>query len=271
MLMSIQSLKQSLAGSIGVAAMCCAMTSSSWATGLGWVPTEWEAGGMVLTAPTYEGSRKQRVIGVPLLFPSGTEGGGRVQFKGPEDVRFKLLSLYGFQVGPVAGWRFGREEDDGVRLRGLGDVDGGLVLGAYAAYSAGVLTAYASYGHQATGDETGGQLRFGLEAQALNTRSLTVTALVGATWADDDYMGAFFGVTPGQSVRSGLAAYRAEAGIKDVHVGFSATMPLADRWSLRLMGRYSHLVGDVADSPVVEREGQWSGGLGLTYRFSIGR
>lgn len=269
--MSSSELKKQLVGSVSSIVLICATTSGLQATGLGWLPTEWEAGGMVLTGPKYEGSRNQRVIAVPLVFPSGTDGNGRIQFKGPEDVRLRLLSLYGFHAGPVAGWRFGRDEDDGRLLRRLRDVDGGLVLGAYASYTAGILTAFASYGHQATGDETGGLLRFGLEAQAINTRSLTVTALVGATWADDDYMSAFFGVTPGQAAQSGRVAYRAEAGIKDVHVGFSATMPIADRWSLRLLGRYSHLVGDAVDSPVVEREGQWSGGIGLTYRFSIAR
>jgi outer membrane protein len=269
--MQMPSLKQRLVSTVGVAALCFASGSVAQATGLGWLPTEWEAGGMVLTTPKYEGARNQRIIGVPLLFPSGTDSNGRIQFKGPEDVRLRLLSAYGFHAGPVAGWRFGRDESDGRLLRGMGDVDGGLVLGGYAAYTAGILTAFASYGHQATGDDTGGVLRFGLEAQVINTRSLSLTLLGGASWADDDYMSAFFGVSPGQAARSGLAAYRAEAGIKDVHVGFSASMPIAERWSLRLLGRYSHLVGDAVDSPVVEREGQWTGGIGLTYRFSLPR
>jgi outer membrane scaffolding protein for murein synthesis (MipA/OmpV family) len=243
-----------------------------FAQGLGgWaVPNQWQVGGMVLAVPTYEGSKSHRAIGFPVVAPAGG-GESRVDVKGADDVRLRLASLHGLEVGPVAGWRFGRDEDDGTRLRGLGDIDGGLALGGYAAYRLGTLAAFASYSHQVTGDETGGLLRFGLESRVPALRWLTLTAMAGATWANDDYMQTYFGVTSAQAARSGLSAYQASAGIKDVHLGLTAEMPLAEAWTLRLMGRYAHLVGEAADSPVVEQAGQLSGGVGLTYRFSLGR
>ena len=236
-----------------------------------WIPSQWEAGGMVITTPLYEGSRSNRVIGVPVIFPSIAPDalGGTVQFKGIDDVRLRLVTFKGFEAGPVAGYRFGREEDDARRLRGLGDVDGGLVLGGYAAYRLGSVTAFASYNHQATGEETGGLLKLGVEGRAQVQPGLLLTAIAGTTWSSSDYMRAYFGVTAAQSARSGLAAYRPEAGIKDVFVGLGAEVHLSESWRLRASTRYSHLVGDAADSPIVEREGQWSGMLGLTYRLSI--
>jgi outer membrane protein len=65
--------------------------------------------------------------------------------------------------------------------------------------------------------------------------------------------------------------YDIDSGFKDVFLGVAASVPLGDRWSLKLAGRYAHLLGDAADSPIVEAESQWSGGVGLTYRFSTGR
>jgi outer membrane protein len=238
--------------------------------GLPALPTTWDVGGLVITAPKYEGSSKHRVMGIPIAIPAGT-GDGRLQFKAPDDVRLRLVSLHGFEFGPVAGWRFGRDEDDGNRLRGLGDVDGGLVLGGYAAWRFGPLAAFASYNHQVMSDDTGGLLRFGLEANSSLPGRISLTTTVGATWASEDYMQAFFGVSAFQATRSGLGFYRPEAGIKDVFAGLSAELPLNDRWTLRAFGRYAHLVGDAASSPIVEREGQLSGGLGLTYRVSFGR
>ncbi|MEM9355797.1 MAG: MipA/OmpV family protein [Pseudomonadota bacterium] len=41
-----------------------------------------------------------------------------------------------------------------------------------------------------------------------------------------------------------------------------------ERWSLKLNGRYSRLVGDAADSPVIETEDQFSGSANITYKFS---
>lgn len=35
-----------------------------------------------------------------------------------------------------------------------------------------------------------------------------------------------------------------------------------------LMGRYARLIGDAADSPVIETENQLYGGVGLSYKFS---
>jgi outer membrane scaffolding protein for murein synthesis (MipA/OmpV family) len=49
----------------------------------------------------------------------------------------------------------------------------------------------------------------------------------------------------------------------------SSDIALDQRWTLKLTGRYSHLVGDAADSPIVETESQFYGGVGLTYRFDV--
>jgi outer membrane protein len=234
------------------------------ATGLfGSGPMELQAGGMVIVTPKYEGSKDYEVIGVPLVAPAGSSEFGFIQFRGPEDIRLRVINWNGFEAGPLTGWRFDRDEDDASRLDGLGDVDGGLVVGGYAAYRFGIITPFASYSHQVTGDDTGGLLRFGAEAPVGIVGGVKMTGQVGATWADDDYMDAFF-----SDPRVG---YEAEAGIKDVYIGLNADVPLSDRWNLKLIGQYSRLVGDAADSPIVESENQFFGGLGLTYRFTIDR
>lgn len=235
-----------------------------------------QVGGIVIVAPEYEGSKHYRVIGAPIVAPAGRIGdgdGGLVQFRGPSDIRFRLFNQGGFEFGPVAGYRFGRDEDDGDLLGGLGDVDGGLVLGGFAAYRFGFARAFASYQHQVTGDDTGGVLDFGVEATVPVSERFAMRGTVGATWASDDYNTAFFGISRLQEARSrtGLDFYDADAGIKDVYLALSADVALGADWTLKLMGRYSRLVGDAVDSPVVETENQFMGGLGLTYRFPLDR
>ena len=68
-----------------------------------------------------------------------------------------------------------------------------------------------------------------------------------------------------------MQEYDAESEVKDVYIGLNADVPLTDVWSLKLTGQYSRLLGDAADSPIVETENQFFGGLGLTYRFTIDR
>jgi len=226
-------------------------------------------GALAIVAPKYEGSSDYRVLGVPIIAPSFGRGEGRVQVKGVDDVRFRLFEHSGFEAGPLVGWRFGREEDDGDRLRGLGDVDGGLVIGGYMAYRIGMLKPFLSYHHQVTGDDTSGVLRLGTEARFDLAPGVEVVGTVGASYADDDYMRAYFGVSGAQSAASvaGLGVYSAEAGFKDVFVGASAKVALSELWTLHLAARYAHLIGDAGDSPIVESEHQWTGGVGVSYRF----
>ena len=251
-----------------------AIASGSGAGG-GVVPSAVSVGGLALVAPRYEGSKEYRVIGIPIAFPSGSGlgGSGLVQFRGPEDLRLRLVDVGSLEAGPLAGWRFGRDEEDARRLRGLGDVDGGLVAGAYAALRLGALSPFVSYHRQLTGDETGALVRFGIESRIPLTTRASLLVSAGATYADKDYMASYFSVTGAQSVASlsRLPAFDTGAGIKDVHVGASGDLPLGADWTLRLTGRYSRLVGDAADSPVVESRDQLFGGLGLTYRFDLPR
>lgn len=233
-------------------------------------PWDLQVGGMVFVAPKFEGSKDYQVMGFPFIAPVG--GSGLVQFRGPDDLRFRLINTNGFEAGPLIGWRFGRDDTDSFRLRGLGDVDGGLVLGGYAGYRSGPLMPFVSYHHQVTGDDSGGVVRFGAELASKLPAGISLTTTLGASYASSDYMDAYFSVTPGQSLASvaRLSAYDADAGIKDVYLGFSADVPLAERWTLKLNARYSRLLGDAADSPIVESENQFSGGLGVTYRFGAG-
>jgi MipA family protein len=239
----------------------------------GFFGAEWQAGGFVFVAPKYEGAKDYEVLGAPFIAPAGLDGTGRVQFRGPDDLRFRAIEFNGFEAGPLIGWRFDRDDNDAARLRGLGDVDGGFVAGAYAAYRLGPISPFVSYHHQLSGDDTGALIRFGAETRVPVSGGISVLATVGASYADDDYMESFFSVTAAQSAASvaGLGAYDAEAGIKDVYLGLTSDIPLTDVWTLKLSGRYSRLVGDAADSPIVESEDQFFGGLGLTYRFGAGR
>jgi MipA family protein len=231
----------------------------------------WQVGGFVFVSPKFEGASSYEVTGFPFVAPAGLGQDGLVQIKGADDVRFRLLRLDGFELGPLAGYRFGRDDEDAAHLRGLGDVDGGLVVGGFAAYRMGSLAVSASYHHQATGDETGGLIRLNGEVVSRPAAGLKLTTDVGANYATDEYMTSFFGVSPAQASASGLPVFDPSAGFKDVYAGVTAAIDLDERWSLTLTGRYSHLIGDAADSPIVESESQFFGGVGASYKFSLGR
>lgn len=229
-----------------------------------------KVGGILVVMPKYEGSDEYEVLGFPYILPTFSGGGpgffSRVDARGLDDVRFNLIDRNGFIAGPLGGYAFGREEDDGDLLDGLGDIDGGVVVGGFVGYRIGGVLFDASY-HQFFDDSEGYQIRFGAEIERRISERMTLTGRVGATYADENYMQTYFGVSGGQALSSGLDAHDADAGFKDVHVQVGIKADLDDRWSARASVGYSHLLGDAGDSPVVESEDQFTGLVGLSYKF----
>lgn len=217
----------------------------------------WQVGGFVYVSPSFEGSKSYEAIAFPFVAPAGIGNEGFIQLRGADDLRLRLLQSGGFEFGPLTGYRFGRDGEDVSNVPNLDDVDGGLVLGGFAAYRTGSLAFSVSYHHQVTGDDTGGLARFEVEHTRRLTPTIKLTTGIGTNYADDDYMTAFF-AAPG---------FEPDAGFKDIFVGATATLDLSDRWTLHLIGRYAHLIGDAADSPIVETESQLYGGLALSYKF----
>ncbi len=232
------------------------------------------AGAVGIVSPRYEGSKSYKVIGFPLLYPRFTGGGAstftkRVSFKGADDLRYKLFDTGNFEAGPIVGYRSGRDADDGVLLGGLGDIDASAVLGGYASYSLDYITFDASIGTGVFGDANGFQARFAAETDYELTPELKLTARFGTTVSSDEYMDTFFGVTPAQAAAStaGLPVYDPDTGFKDVFVQIGTEYRFNENWRFGLGVKYSRLVGDAEDSPVIETKNQFSGSLRLVYDF----
>ena len=80
-------------------------------------------------------------------------------------------------------------------------------------------------------------------------------------------MESFFGVSSKQSANSGLKRYDADAGIKDIKLGLSTGYKITNRWRVGGMVEYKRMVGDAADSPIVEDKNQFVAGIGISYHF----
>ena len=92
---------------------------------------------------------------------------------------------------------------------------------------------------------------------------------VRTTYADDDYMDTYFGVSGSDSARSGLKQYSADGGMKDVGVSVTANYAMTKSWGITGVVSYSKLLNDAKDSPLVDDEGddnQLGAVLAITYR-----
>lgn len=92
-------------------------------------------------------------------------------------------------------------------------------------------------------------------------------------WADNDYMDAYYGVTPAVAATTGLTAFDPGGGIHAVGATAGMRLDVGGGFAIHGYARYDRLMNDAADSPIVTSLGsrhQWGGGLGLSYSFRVG-
>lgn len=224
-------------------------------------------GGGGLLSPDYDGSDDYEVRALPYVSAKYSDW---LSFSVPDGLKLTAINENGFRAGVLASYRFDRDEDDNVALRGLGDIDGTVELGGFAEYKFDALKLGLDV-RQGLSDDTG----------LLATLSLRHESRIGParisigpqmTWGDDEYMQTYFGITPAQAAAStlGYAPYVAESGIRSYGLGFSAFTPVSDNWAITVIAGVSQITGDAADSPLVADEGsdtQYVVGVFAGYSF----
>ncbi|WP_084536834.1 MipA/OmpV family protein [Azospirillum halopraeferens] len=237
-------------------------------------PGDWSftVGAGALYIPDYEGSDEFEVLPLPIVEVSWRDRVRLTTIGGPGLYATPFVTD-GLRFDLGVRYEFGRKEDDNDALKGLGDLDVGAVGVVRLGYAVGPVDLGLVVARDITGDRKG--LTATLEAEYAidlfgGRGRLGVTSYV--TWADDEYMGNTFGVTAAQAARSArrYTRYDAAAGVKDAGVAVALAYKLTD--SIQAIGGvgYGRLLGDAADSPLVDREGsadQFMAQVGVSYRW----
>ncbi|MFB9948963.1 MipA/OmpV family protein [Rhizobium puerariae] len=219
-------------------------------------------GAGVMYAPKYEGSDEFEFVPIPMI--SATFGRLTID---PGGLSIDVLEANGFKVTVKGGYELGggRDEDDSKHLRGLGDIDAGGVVGTKISYETGPLEFYASV-DKTIGGSDGLVGQVGANISHHYDRFI-FSAGASATFADDNHMESYFGVTAAQSARSGLRQYEAGAGLKRFDIEASVTYMATEHWLVRGQAGVGFLTGDAKDSPIVQDDVQPSAMLMVGYKF----
>ena len=186
-----------------------------------------------------------------------------------------VIASRAFDAGPILRYNFGRNGSNigNPQIKALPDIDGGIELGGYAQlnFPVGGFKTFVAPRISVVQGVSGGASGTVVEGSLGLTRlqdDWVFGARVSATYANDTYMNAQFGV--GAASPSGLAAFNASAGIKDVGVSVFANYKINDRVSATGVAGYKRLTGDAANSPIVTVAGNKNQAflaLGLSYTF----
>lgn len=220
--------------------------------------------------PEYEGSASYVLL--PYIEGRLNYENYYARFEGGA-LRFNVLDSEDFHLGPLIGFRRGRGNvDSPVRFfKHLDDTEtaGGFIEWEHVAKdprSGETVTVMAD--NAVYGEKGGWQIvtRATVRRPIEAVNPGFIVSLTGdLSWVSRPYARMYFGVTPANSVASGLPAYTPGDGFSRVGAALSLDQFLSRHFSVGVRGYYARLVGPAADSPVTEDSNQYFAGIVAGY------
>jgi MipA family protein len=215
----------------------------------------------VLSMRSYEGSPNTRTLVAPdLTLTYRTREWGTVEF-GQRGLLWNAIEASQFRFGLVAQFDLGRKDKNpsaldptpgDKRLAGMGSVKSSTEVGVGIGYGPVSLAARQSLRERGP---KGAQVDLTAEFPWSLTDRFNLQVAVGATWANREYMQAYFGVTPAQASATSFSVYTPKSGLRKVEVSVGAEYAVAPNWTLQAHLAISHLGEVAAKSPLVGRLG----------------
>ena len=232
----------------------------------------------VSMSPDYEGSDDTEAG--PALFGSYQWDSGRyVALGGTSEagkalrVKANLLSdaqSQTWELGPVLQYRMERDDVDNSRVDRMKKVDSATELGAFVGFRNGPWAASLTFAADVSDEHEGSVTELAGSYRLPVNDAFSLRFGASVSYADSDYMDAYFGVDSKNVGRSGFSNYSADSGIKDYGLSVSAEYALNQSWGLQGGINYFRLTGDAEDSPLVDDVGdknQLSASVAVTYTF----
>jgi len=221
--------------------------------------------------PSYTGADEYKVN--PLFTGFSRREGDPIPFRTPDDgINIGLLgddSVIDF--GPLVQFQGKRDEEDVGAA--VGDVDFTVEAGAFVSVNLGQAFRLRFEGRKGIGGHEGLVGTVAADVALRPDIDTLITIGPRVRFNDDDYADAYFGITPAVAAAIGVPAYDPEGGVRSAGVMAGVTRQLSRSFGIYGYAGYDRLVGDAADSPIVQRfgsEDQFSAGLALFFTFNGG-
>ncbi len=229
--------------------------------------------GLATAVPTYEGSPNRRTLAVPdLTFNYRSRDWGTVEL-GPRGLIWNAVESGRFRFALVAQFDPGRKDKDtsklnptpgDKRLAGMGNVQSSTEAGVGIGYGPVMVVARQSLGERGP---KGAQVDLTVEIPWSLSDRFNLRFALGATWADRDYMQAYFGVTAAQAQATSFSAYTLKSGCRKVDASVGGEYAIGSNWKLQANLAFSQLGAEAAASPLVGRRNSASAALAVGYAF----
>ena len=221
------------------------------------------AGLVAIGGARYQGASEGRVLVVPGITVQMANGffvdpinGLGVAFNASNDLQYGLRATV----------ETGRSTED--TLPGFDKLKARLNPGAFANYKIDDRLTLKSALRLGVGDGgKGSVLNLGAAYRIYQAGPIIVTLNGSVKYANSSYQQSYFGVSAAQSAASGLKAFQPAAGFNTAQLGVAAGFPLSARVYAFSGVSVQRLLGDAANSPIVQKKQQVTGFLGAVYSF----
>lgn len=216
---------------------------------------------------------------VPGVVPAARwqfQGNRFAELYGPF-VDVNVLDVPNWEFGPMLSYRFGRKGVDDPVIRELPEISGGVEAGVFGGWhyvnDTGIpwrLRVGVSALTGVSGGTTGGHITPYASLWIPLRDSVFLGVGGGFTWSSDSFMQQRFGVTSEAAALTGLPAYTASSGVRQVYAWPAVIVRLSPQWFAAAGAFYQRLTGDAANSPIVTQRGdrnQWTAGIGIGYAW----
>jgi len=227
---------------------------------------EWDVklGAGAIYKAEYKGSDEYETIALPYI---DVEYNKRFFLNPQQGLGVYALRNRSYTLGASVGYEFGRDEDDDARLRGLGDVDATAELGLFGSIAFAPFELKGEIRQDILDGHDGMTAEAGIDYKTDWSKTTFLSLGPSITWASDNYMESYFGVSNAQAANSAFNTYKAEAGIAEYGFGGTLIHMLDQNWFVTVIGEYSKLAGDAKDSPITEEDNQFFSGAFIGYKF----
>jgi outer membrane protein len=235
-------------------------------------PKDWDVtiGLGAIAFPKYEGSETLAVWPLPYfdikwkdqVFLSATEGLG-----------WNAWKTRNFRVGPIVTYGL-----PGDKPSGSNDTDFALHAGLFAEFAFDYWKIDAKFLQSVLGSGEGQRAELGAGAGLKINKKWTLFSRLSTTWMSENEMKTYFGIndreasdlTSLNNLKPKAVTYAPGAGFKDVAFSQKVGYEFTNHWSMLGEAKYARLLGDAADSPLVDRLGsanQFTIWTAVAYKF----